>query len=83
MVGIRKCRQWALSAHSHHPRKRPLPEYPRNYMKYSRKPTFLVQRLSVRNGQNRPFLNVSASDFLGARCFAADSAEANAFIQAK
>ena len=31
----------------------PLPEYPRNYMKYSRKPTFLVQRLIGRNGQNQ------------------------------
>ena len=27
------------------------PEYPRNYIKYSRKPTFLGQRLNVRNGQ--------------------------------
>ncbi len=35
---------------------RPPPGYPRNYMKYSRKPTFLGQRLSVRNGQNQTIL---------------------------
>ena len=29
------------------PAKRPLPEYPRNYMKYSRKPPFLGQKLVI------------------------------------